>query len=267
MQVYQHLDIGTAKASAAEQAGVQHFMLDCCRLPDAYSAARWAKHAATIIRQENQAGRIPLIIGGTGLYLKALTEGFSDIPPEQAGVRDRLEDIRKTQGTAALYQMLQEKDADMAARLEPADSQRIMRALCVFESTGKPLSVWQIQDETDKPDIHCPVFVLDMPRDALYQRITCRFQNMLDAGWMKEVQWLDGLPLSEAHPAMRAVGYRQLLAYTHETCSLAEAIDAGVTATRRYAKRQNTWFTHQTPDAMWGNADQLAPRIIEALST
>jgi len=265
MQIYQKLNIGTAKASIEEQSRVPHFMLDCCELPDSFSAARWAERAATAIRKENQAGRVPLIVGGTGLYLKALTEGFSEIPPEQAGVREKLEHIRKAQGTSGLYRILQEKDGDMAKRLEPGDTQRIMRALCVFESTGKPLSAWQAQDGTNKLEIHCPVFVPAMPRDALRQRIARRFRDMLDTGWLEEVQWLDSLHLDDTHPAMRAVGYRQLLAHVRGECPLPEAIDAGITATRRYAKRQRTWFTHQTPNAVWGNADQLAPHLIEAL--
>jgi len=265
MQVYRNLDIGTAKSSPEEQSRLPHFMLDCCALPDIFSAARWASRTKTIIREENQAGRIPLIVGGTGLYLKALTEGFSDIPPEQADVREKFQAIWKTHGTAALYHLLAEKDAKMAGRLNPGDTQRIMRALCVFESTEKSLSAWQAQGLTNETDIHCPVFVLDVPRDVLRERIALRFQDMLDSGWLKEVQWLASLHLPDTHPAMRAVGYRQLLAHVHGGGSLPEAACAGITATRRYAKRQRTWFAHQTPDAVWGSADQLAPRIIEAL--
>jgi len=267
MQVYRGLDIGTAKAGIEEQAHIPHAMLDCCELPDSFSAARWANGAMAFIRQENESGRIPLIVGGTGLYLRALTEGLSDIPPEQAGIREKLKDMRNTHGTAALYDMLQEKDAAMAKRLKPGDTQRIMRALCVFESTGKSLSVWQSQTTADSMPIECPVFVLDAPRDALRHSIKQRFHTMLDHGWLEEVAWLDSLNLPDTHPAMRAVGYRQLLAHVRSECPLPEAMDAGITATRRYAKRQRTWFAHQTPDAMWGSADQLAPRIAEALQT
>ncbi len=266
MQVYRGLDIGTAKASPEEQSRVPHAMLDCCALSDSFSAARWAAHVVTVIQQENQSGRIPLIVGGTGLYLKALTEGLSNIPSERAGVRKKFQVIEETYGTAALYRILQEQDPDMAERLKPGDTQRIMRALCVFESTGKSLSAWQARGLENRPDIHCPIFVMDMPREALRQRIACRFQSMLDVGWMEEIQWLDSLCLPDEHPAMRAVGYRQLLAHVRGKSSLPEAMDAGITATRRYAKRQHTWFAHQTPSAVWGNAAQLALRIIEALT-
>jgi len=233
MQIYQKLDIGTAKASIEEQSRVPHFMLDCCELPDSFSAARWSSGAMAFIRQENESGRIPLIVGGTGLYLRALTEGLSDIPPEQPGVREKFKGIGDAHGTAALYEILQEKDAAMA----------------------------------DPMPVECPVFVLDAPRDTLRHTIGQRFHDMLDHGWLEEVAWLHSLNLPDTHPAMRAVGYRQLLTHVRGECSLPEAIDAGIMATRRYAKRQRTWFTHQTPDAVWGNADQLAPRIIEALNT
>jgi len=267
MHVYKKLDIGTAKAGVEEQSIVPHAMLDCCILPDSFSAARWAKGAMAFIRQENKSGRVPLIVGGTGLYLRALIEGLSDIPPEQPDIRERFEHIRKTHGTAGLYRILQEKDADMAKRLKPADTQRILRALCVFESTGKPLSVWQSQGVENSVPIECPVFVLDVPRDTLRHTIAQRFHVMLDHDWLEEVKWLDSLNLPDTHPAMRAVGYRQLITHVRGECPLPEAIDAGITATRRYAKRQRTWFTHQTPDAVWGNADQLAPRITRALQT
>jgi len=266
MQVYCGLDIGTAKASIEEKKRVPHAMLDCCELPDSFSAARWADGAMTFIRQENKAGRIPLIVGGTGLYLRALTEGLSDIPPEQPGVREKFENIRSTHGTTALYEMLQEKDADMAKRLKPEDTQRIMRALCVFESTGKPLSVWQSQTKANPVPIECPVFMLDAPRNALRHAIDQRFHAMLGHGWLAEVQWFDSLNLPDTHPAMRAVGYRQLLAHVHGECSLPEAISSGITATHRYAKRQRTWFTHQAPDAVRGSATLLAPRILKAIN-
>jgi len=267
MQVYKKLDIGTAKSGIEEQLIVPHAMLDCCTLPDSFSAARWARGATAFIRQENESGRVPLIVGGTGLYLRALTVGLSDIPPEQPGVRESFEHIRKTQGTAALYRILQEKDVDMARRLKPADTQRILRALCVLESTGTSLSAWQSQGVENSVPVECPVFVLDVPRDTLRHVIAQRFHTMLDHGWLEEVKWLDSLSLPGTHPAMRAVGYRQLITHVREESPLQEAIESGIAATRRYAKRQRTWFTHQTLDAVWGNADQLAPCIIEALST
>ncbi|EAU56177.1 tRNA (adenosine(37)-N6)-dimethylallyltransferase MiaA [Mariprofundus ferrooxydans] len=266
MQVYRGLDIGTAKPTAAEMAMVPHAMLNCCDLPDHYSAARWARETADCIREQNATGKTPLIVGGTGLYLRALLEGFADIPPEDPLVRARFESLQREAGTAVLYQLLLHKDPAIAAVLKPGDSQRIMRALCVNESTGTPLSVWQ-QRPSGVESVACPVFVLDVERERLRQRIGDRFQSMMDMGWLDEVRWLASLELPDTHPAMRAVGYRQLLNHLQGDCSLEEAVQQGITATRRYAKRQVTWFSHQTATAVHADAASMAPLLRQALQS
>ncbi|RMH39701.1 MAG: tRNA (adenosine(37)-N6)-dimethylallyltransferase MiaA, partial [Gammaproteobacteria bacterium] len=266
MQVYQGLDIGTAKPDADERRQTPHFLLDCVRLPDTCSAARWARLARDVIRAENRAGRTPLIVGGTGLYLRALIEGLAEIPPEDAAVRERLAREAREAGTPALHARLAELDPETATRLARGDTQRILRALGVCETTGRPFSEWLRQSRASMQPVHCPVFVLDPPRDVLRERISRRFHAMMAAGWLDEVRWLASLGLPEAHPAMRAVGYRQLLAHLHGECSLEEAVSRGITATRRYAKRQRTWFLHQTPDAVRGEAETLALRIRRALA-
>ncbi len=265
MQVYQGLDIGTAKPGASEQKAVPHFLINCVPLPHIYSAAQWARDAADIIRAENEAGRKPLIVGGAGLYLRALLEGFPDIPPEDEDIKQNFEDKLAKYGAQAMHQRLGSCDAETAARLSPNDTQRIMRALAVYETTGRALSEWQEKGQTTLSSfalfVDCPVFVLDVGRDALRARLSERFHAMMKAGWLEEVRWLDGLKLPDAHPAVRAVGYRQLLGYVRGDCSLAQAVSDGITATRRYAKRQATWFRHQAPDAVWGGADELCQRI------
>jgi len=260
MQLYRGLDIGTAKPTLVEREAVAHFMVDCGDLPEVYSAARWAKQARVIIESENSHGRKPIIVGGTGLYLKALMQGFADIPAEKPAVRQRFEALQRESGTAALYALLQHKDPDMALRLKAGDTQRIMRALCVCESTGKTLSVWQQQEKEATP-IDCPVFVLDVERDILRQGLADRFHAMLQADWLDEVRWLDAQQLPDTHPAMRAVGYRQLLDHLHGKLSLEQAIADGITATRRYAKRQVTWFNNQTKDAVHGDSKTLEKLI------
>jgi len=264
MQLYRVLDIGTAKPTPAERDHVEHFLVDCCDLPDMYSAARWANEARLHIRQQNELGRTPIIVGGTGLYLKALTEGFADIPEENPAIRASLEALHSVAGTAELHKMLQEKDPEMACRLKENDTQRIMRALSVFESSGKPLSLWQKQ-AADIPAIDCPVFVLDVARDLLRQRLADRFDLMLAAGWLDETRWLDAQQLPDTHPTMRAVGYRQLLDHLHGDMSLDKAVADGVTATRRYAKRQVTWFNHQTKSAKHADAVELETLLMETL--
>lgn len=265
MQLYRGLDIGTAKPTQAEREQVPHYMVDCCDLPDIYSAARWAGEAREIIAGENRRQRLPLIVGGTGLYLKALTEGFAEIPAEKPEVRRKYEQLQQQSGTAALYQILQQQDAETAARLAEADTQRIMRALCVLESSGRPLSAWQ-QEGASVSDIRCPVFVLDVERELLRRRLADRFQAMLQAGWLEEVRWLASLKLADTHPAMRACGYRQLLEHLHGKASLDQAVINGITATRRYAKRQVTWFAHQTADAVHGSSETLEKSMLERLT-
>lgn len=264
MQVYRHLDIGTAKPTAGEMARVPHYLIDIMELPAICSAARWADEAAAVIARENEAGKVPLIVGGTGMYLRALVEGFADIPEEGEGVRARFELIRKEHGTPYLHELLGEVDPVMSDRLEQGDTQRIMRALCVFESSGVPLSQWQ-QQAANAPKIDCPTFVLNVPRELLRERIAGRFHQMMDEGWLDETRWLLEQKLEDTHPAMRAVGYRQLIGYLQGECSLEEAVQDGITATRRFAKRQNTWFRNQTSDAITGSAEVLAPLMSERL--
>jgi len=265
MQLYRRLDIGTAKPTVDERKQVPHYLVDCCDLPDLYSAARWAKEAREHIRAENEQGRVPIIVGGTGLYLKALTQGFADIPEIKAEIRVQLEALQQAVGTEELHEILQEKDPDMAARLKVGDTQRIMRALAVCESSGKSLSEWQKQ-AADIPAMDCPVFVLDVAREVLRQRLAERCHTMMAAGWLDEVRWLCDQHLADTHPAMRAVGYRQLLDYLNGTVSLEKAVQDGITATRRYAKRQVTWFKHQTADATHGDSKILEKLLMQCLN-
>jgi tRNA dimethylallyltransferase len=265
MQLYRGLDIGTAKSSAEERQVVRHFMIDCSDLSETWSAARWADEAANVIALENRAGRTPLIVGGTGMYLRALIEGFADIPPESPEIREQLQALQKEHGTAHLHAMLSSVDPAMAARLNEGDTQRIMRALGVFQSSGKPLSDWQAESRSTAREIECPVIVLEMERDILRERIAKRFDVMMGAGWLDETRWLDEQHVGEMHPAVRAVGYRQLLQHLHGECTLDEAVRDGVTATRRYAKRQQTWFRNQTPDATFGDAEVCFDTINKVL--
>ncbi|HXH65451.1 MAG TPA: tRNA (adenosine(37)-N6)-dimethylallyltransferase MiaA [Mariprofundaceae bacterium] len=263
MQVYRGLDIGTAKPSGEERARVAHYLVDCADIREVYSAARWATEARQAIRTENAAGRVPLICGGTGLYLKALMSGLADIPPEDAGVRERLAAELAEYGVRAMHAQLAAVDARMAARLHATDTQRILRALAVFRTTGRPLSAWQAEAGDSKP-IDFPVFVLELPRDLLRDRLDLRFRAMIGSGWLDEVRWLAAQNLPDTHPAMRAVGYRQLLAVLRGEMPMEQGIQAGITATRRYAKRQETWFRGQV-QGIHGDAAALRPRILEAV--
>ncbi|HKI60309.1 MAG TPA: tRNA (adenosine(37)-N6)-dimethylallyltransferase MiaA [Mariprofundaceae bacterium] len=264
MQLYRGLDIGTAKPTREEQEKVRHFLIDCADLSETWSAARWADAAAEVIADENSRGKVPLIVGGTGMYLRALIEGFADIPAEKPEVREALLSLQKEHGTPHLHAMLSEIDPATAERLHETDTQRIMRALGVFQSSGTPLSVWQAEGTADR-NIECPVVVLEVEREVLRERIVGRFHAMMDAGWLDEARWLDSQNPGEMHPAVRAVGYRQLLSHLHGECSLDEAVADGITVTRRYAKRQQTWFRNQTSDATFGDANLCFRTITEIL--
>ncbi|MDQ6994680.1 MAG: tRNA (adenosine(37)-N6)-dimethylallyltransferase MiaA [Mariprofundaceae bacterium] len=257
MQLYRGLDIGTAKASLEEQAAVPHYLLDCADIQDIWSAQRWANEAVSIIQQENKVGRTPIIVGGTGMYLRALLEGFADIPPIPEAIRTHFLSLQQQHDTPYLHQLLQACDKDLADRLHATDSQRIMRGLCVFESTQKPLSVWQAEQQQNHEAVNCPVFVLSMERAMLCQRLETRIDKMMQQGWLDEVAWLKAQHISELHPALRAVGYRQLLDYLDNKGTLDDAIRDAKTATRRYAKRQVTWFKNQTPNAHMGDASRI----------
>jgi tRNA dimethylallyltransferase len=265
MQFYRGLDIGTAKPSREDMQAVRHYMIDCAELSETYSAARWADEAAEVIAAENSRGKVPLIVGGTGMYLRALLEGFADIPAEKPEVREHLLELQKEHGTAHLHALLKEVDPEMAAKLNEGDTQRIMRALGVYQSSGKTLSSWQAESAANTRNIDCPVFVLEVEREILRERVAERFHVMMEAGWLDETRWLDEQHVGELHPAVRAVGYRQLLQHLHGKLSLQQAVEDGITATRRYAKRQQTWFHNQTPDAMFGDADVCLQAITSAL--
>jgi len=265
MQVYQGLDIGTAKASAQEQSAVEHAVIDVVSLPTVFSAADWVQHTLHHIQCENEAGRVPLIVGGCGFYLRALLEGLSPIPDEKQSIRDALTTQWKLEGNAWLHRQVAMCDPEVAIRLHESDSQRLLRALSVYQSSGQTLSQWQKQAPT-VVEIDCPIFVLDMPREKLYTRINQRFDQMMVAGWMKETQWLQQQHVNDMHPAMRAVGYRQLLDALNGLCCEQEAVMKGKTATRRYAKRQQTWFRHQLKTAILGSHDDLQLQLSNTLA-
>jgi len=265
MQVYRGLDIGTAKANLEQQQLARHELINCTDVSNIWNAQVWAVAARDIIKRENEQGKTPMIVGGTGMYLKALTHGFADIPAEKDGVRLHFEGIQQQLGTTHLHDLLKNIDSSLAERLEIQDTQRIIRGLCVYESTGVTLSEWHSRQHKDtakaQSGLDCPVFVLEAPVEMLRLRIAQRFEHMMGLGWLEETKWLQSLALLDTHPVMRAVGYRQLLDYLAGENSLEVAIEKGITATRKYAKRQRTWFRNQTPDAQRGAKNWLTGEI------
>ena len=273
--VYRGMDIGTAKPSAAERAAVPHHLIDILEPTDAYSAARFVADARRLIDEITARGRLPLLVGGTMLYFKALREGLDDMPAADPALRHVLDAEAAERGWPALHAELARVDPVTAARLAPADAQRVQRALEVFRLSGRPLSDWQRRggavaqgDQTAA----LPLVTLEPASRAwLHERIAQRFDAMLAAGLLKEVHTLRQRgDLHAALPAMRCVGYRQAWAAL-DSGRLDGLREAGIAATRQLAKRQLTWLRSTTPrhsvpcDAP--EALALALRTLQELAT
>jgi len=245
--VYRGMDIGTAKPTAAERAAVPHHLIDIRDPRDAYSAAEFVRDATRLITAIQQRGRHPVLVGGTMLYFKALLEGLDALPAADPAVRRQLDERARQLGWPALHAELARIDPVTAARLPPGDSQRIQRALEVWQITGRPLSAFhttkEIAADADGTST-MPLFSLEPDDRAwLHQRIALRFDAMLADGLLDEVAALRARgDLSPDLPSMRAVGYRQAWQALDEGWPLAALRERGIAATRQLAKRQLTWL-------------------------
>lgn len=240
--VYRGLDIGTAKPTAAERAQTPHHLIDVCDPAERYSAGRFLEDALQLIPAIRGRGRIPLLVGGTMLYFRALMRGLAALPPAEPTVRARLDARARDAGWPALHAELARVDPEAAARIRPADGQRIQRALEVFELTGETISDRQRRAEDTGLRLSAHV-LMPLTRDELYQRLDRRFDAMLEAGFLAEVRTLHLRgDLDPELPSLRAVGYRQLWAHLDGRLSMTDAVVAGKRATRNLAKRQLTWL-------------------------
>jgi tRNA dimethylallyltransferase len=250
--VYRGLDIGTAKPARAVLERVPHRLIDICDPADSYSAGRFLADALGWVRDIHARGRAPLLVGGTMLYLRALLRGLAVLPPAAPELRAGIDARAARDGWPALHAQLARLDPVAAARIAPADAQRIQRALEVCYSTGRPIS--ELQRATVSPLGGSPVRVWVLApaeRTRLHERLAQRFAAMMAAGFLDEVRGLrDRGDLSARHPSMRAVGYRQLWAHLEGEYSLEEAVERGVAATRQLAKRQLTWLRGE-PSGTW----------------
>jgi len=242
--VYRNLDIGTAKPSAGVLAVAPHRLIDICDPAESYSAGSFCRDACTAIAEIHAAGKIPLLVGGTGLYFRSLEQGFSTMPAANQGIRDRLTAEASEVGWQELYRRLAAVDPVSAARIHPNDPQRIQRALEIYEITGQPLSVFHRRGRTSRllsPLIK--VIVAPAERARLNSSIHARFMEMLDKGLIQEVRELYRREdLSARLPSMSLVGYRHVWSYLDGRFGYEEMVDKAVTATRQLAKRQLTWL-------------------------
>jgi tRNA dimethylallyltransferase len=240
-QVFTGMNIGTAKPSAAERSAVPHHLIDVRDPADAYNAADFARDTAALLPQIKARSRVPLIVGGTMLYLKALLEGLSDLPKADAAVRELLNAEGERDGWPALHARLAQLDPPTGARLKPNDKQRIQRALEVIELTGKPLSSHFMGSDHAAPRVlHLSV---EPERALRWQRIEQRFDAMLESGLIEEVRGLKARPdLHLNLPSMRCVGYRQVWQFLDGQSDEKTMRDQAVFATRQLSKRQMTWL-------------------------
>jgi tRNA dimethylallyltransferase len=242
--VYRGMDIGTAKPSREELAAVPHHLIDTIDPLQSYSAAEFARDATRLIGEIRARGRLPLLVGGTMLYLKALLEGLNDIPAADPQVRADIQARAEQVGWPALHAQLMQIDPVTATRLAPGDSQRVGRALEVWSATGQTLSSFHQSAKAAAPDWHIPVLSLEpQDRSWLHQRIAQRFELMMAQGFMDEVRQLRARgDLNPDLPSMRCVGYRQAWQGLDEGWSEATICERGIFATRQLAKRQITWL-------------------------
>jgi len=251
MQVYDTLRLLTARPDQADMGGVEHCLYGHVSATAAYSTGAWVREAQALVARLKQGGRLPVFVGGTGLYFKALTGGLSDMPEIPAAIRERLRERLKAEGPESLHRDLEAKDSEAAATLNVGDGQRIVRALEVVEATGRPIRFFQRQNGPVivDPD-RAEKYVVLPERKLLHDRINRRFELMLAGGAIDEVKALLSLDLPPEMPVMKAIGVSQIAALLKGEIGEAEAIEAGAAATRQYAKRQMTWFRNQL-DESW----------------
>jgi tRNA dimethylallyltransferase len=241
MQVYRELRILTARP---DDADAPHRLYGIASVTDVFSAGRWRELAVTEIRAAHGAGKLPIICGGTGFYIRALTEGLSEMPDIPANIRSATREHIKNIGTEAAYRNLAERDPKSAAQLNSGDTQRVMRALEILEATGRSLADWQADAKTTPDsDWRFHTILIKPNRSELNHALEKRFQQMIDQGALDEVASLDGI--DGDLPALKAVGVPDLRLHLAGQMSLDEAIARSQSATRRFAKRQTTWFNNQ----------------------
>ncbi len=275
MTLYRGMNIGTAKPGASQRERIPHHLIDVLEPWESATVASWLARAEAACADITNRGKVPLIVGGTPFYLKALLHGLFPGPPGNAELRERLEAEAEHLGKDALHARLAIIDSRSATRLHPNDVRRVVRALEVFELTGRPISAWQQSWDTPAfannatvvpPPRRIPAVVLELPREELYQRIDQRVSEMLESGWLEEVQHLRTQPLPLSREARQALGYRELLDHLEGNgMPWAELIDTIRIRTRQFAKRQLTWFRHlPTLAPIPAQASHAVERVLQA---
>ncbi|MGE0746644.1 MAG: tRNA (adenosine(37)-N6)-dimethylallyltransferase MiaA [Rhodospirillales bacterium] len=269
LQVYRELDVLTARPGPDLAARAPHRLYGVLPAAQACSAGRWRQLAVAEIATARAAGRLPVIVGGTGLYIRSLLHGIADVPPVPAACRRAARERLAELGAPGFRAEVAALDPAAGARLGPTDTQRLLRAWEVATATGRPLSDWQ-SGPVAPPPVRALVIVVQPPRPALHAAIEGRFAAMIGRGAVAEVGALMALGLDPSLPAMKAVGVRELAAHLAGAATLEQATAAAVQSTRQYAKRQTTWFRHQiVPDRVIAAqySERLEPEIFSLISS
>lgn len=260
--VYRGMDIGTARPDAETLQNAPHRLIDIRDPAETYSAAEFREDALSEMASITAAGKVPLLVGGTMLYFRALEYGLSQLPPADAEVRKRLEKQAADIGWPAMHELLHEKDPKAASRIHPNDPQRIQRALEVIEISGQAMSELQAKTAGDKLEYRLhKIIISPEPRSVLHERIEQRFDLMMQAGFVDEMKTLHSRSdLNADLPSMRAVGYRQAWDWLEGNCTLEQMRERAVAATRQLAKRQLTWLRRET-GGIWYDLQAGSQRV------
>jgi tRNA dimethylallyltransferase len=262
MQVYRDLRIITARPLPEEEARVPHRLYGHVDAAVNFSVGRWCGEVADVLAAAKCEARVAIVVGGTGLYFSALTQGLAAVPPIPAQIRNEVRTRLASDGVEALHAELTQRDPAAAARLMPGDRARVTRALEVILATGRSLLLWHEANMPARVDAALAAKVFLMPeRDALLRRIDARFDAMMAAGAMDEVRALAERKLDPTLPAMKAHGVPWLIRHLNGEMALAEAIEGGKRDTRQYTKRQATWFRNQLPDFVWVEPERALTAI------
>ncbi|WP_221252533.1 tRNA (adenosine(37)-N6)-dimethylallyltransferase MiaA [Desulfuromonas versatilis] len=259
-QVYRGMDIGTAKATPEERARVPHHLIDVIDPDQTFSAADFCRQARDCIDRIFASGRLPLVVGGTGLYIRALTEGLIDAPAGDPALRRQFHALEAEGGAGTLHRRLQQVDPAMAERLPEGDLVRIVRALEVFTLAGRPLSALQREHAFGERPFRVLRFGVSLERDELYLRIDQRAQQMVEQGLLEEVRGLLDRGYEPTLKALQTIGYREAVEHLQGRIALAEALELIRRDTRRYAKRQLTWFRKEN-SIIWVDSRREFARI------
>ena len=260
MQIYKGMDVGTAKPTTYQQAQARFHLVDIVKPDEPYNVAMFKRDAQQAIKEIHQRGHLAILCGGTGLYIKAVLEHYNLPPaPQDKQIRQRLRQEARQVGSRVLHERLQELDPQTAAQLSPNDLKRIIRALEVYELTGEPIATLQSVDHRPRLQYNGISFVVTCPRAMLYQRVEQRIDRMLAARWVEEVKQLAQQGCHGGLQSMQAIGYRHILEFLAGTADWPATVKLIKRDSRRFAKRQLTWFRHQSHSTwlQWANKQQF----------